>query len=66
LRKRLRVTSRGVTPARCAVGVDLVEHVLQSDLHLGQGVFCATRSVGEAALDPIAPRDRTRNTVYHG
>jgi hypothetical protein len=25
--------------ARCAVGVDRVEHVLQSDLHLGQGCF---------------------------
>jgi len=55
------VTSRGVTPARCAVGVDLVEHVLQFDLHLGQGVFCETRSVGEAALDPIARRVRRQS-----
>ena len=51
---------------RCAVGVDRVEHVLQFDLHLGQGVFCVARSVGEAALDPIARGDRMRNAVHHG
>jgi hypothetical protein len=40
--------------------------VLQFDLHLDQGVFCATRSNGEAALDPIARGDRMRNAVHHG
>jgi hypothetical protein len=36
------------------------------DLHLGQGMFCMARSVGEAALDPIARGDRMRNAVYDG
>jgi hypothetical protein len=62
---RQRDVQRGHA-ARCAVGVDRVEHVLQFDLHLSQGVFCVARSVGEAALDPIARGDRMRNAVHHG
>jgi hypothetical protein len=29
-------------------------------------VFCVARSVGEAALDPIARGERMRNAVHHG
>ena len=60
------VTSRGATPRAARSALIASSMFCSFDLHLGQGVYCVARSVGEAALDPIARGDRMRNAVHHG